>query len=236
MIIETEQYNFEESLSRIDQMLNFQIADESASVRVPILDDIPTKGGVVTNCSVLQIEMKSSPLLDVYSSLLCVYRAFLSEAVAILSSHSHCVDIIVLGTRMTAVFSTPFKYNIESLIDKAAMVNTLAQVVTKKAKGLGLPGITVRIAIDYGKAMLMRLGKFNVGEVMPSSLVWMGAPVEGASKLIDNTNHDWNIWISGVIYQNLKEEYKKFFHHEMEYEGYGADIINTYMKNWLNKQ
>lgn len=235
MIRETIRYNFEESLSRIDQMLNFQLADENASSQIPPLIELPIKGGVITYCSVIQIEIKPS-LSDDYGKLLAVYRAFLSEAVAILSSHSHIVDIKVLGSRLTAVFSTPFKNNIESMIDKAAMVNTLAQVVSKKAMGVGLPSILIRIGIDYGKAMLMRFGNYNISENMPVSLSWIGAPVEGASKLIDTPNHRWNLWISSVVYQNLTEDYKKFFHHEVEFGDYGADIINTYMKNWLNKQ
>lgn len=235
MIRETIQYNFEESLTRIDQMLNFQVADENVSPQVPTLSELPTKGGVIIYCSVMQIEITPS-LLDDYGKLVIVYRAFLSEAVAILSSHDHIVDIMVLGNRLTAVFSTPFKNNIESMIDKAAMVNTLAQVVSKKAKGLGLPGITIRIGIDYGKAMLMRFGNYNTSEIMPASLSWIGAPVEGVSKLIATPNYNLNLWISNIVYQNLTEDYKKFFNHEVEYGGYGADIINTYMKNWLNKQ
>ena len=171
-----------------------------------------------------------------YGALITVFRAFYAEAVAILSSHSHIIDIQVIGSRMIAVFSTPFKNNIASAIDKVAMVNTLAQVVSKKAKGLGLPSINIRMGMDYGRAMLMRFGYYNASEVMPSALAWMGGPVDGSSKLIPVPNHEWNLWVSSVIYQNLNDEYKNFFHYESECGGYGADIINTYMKNWLNKQ
>lgn len=235
MIIETAQYSFEESLARIDQMLNFQLADENASPQVPVLAELPSKGGSITNCTVMQIQVNASSS-DNYGALITVFRTFYAEAVAILSSHSYIVDIQVIGSRLIAVFSTPFKNNITSAIDKAAMVNTLAQVVSKKAKGLGLPSITIRTGMDYGKVMLMRFGNYNVGEVMPSALAWMGGPIDGSSKLISTPNHEWNLWVSSVVYQNLNDDYKKFFHSESEYGGYGADIINTYMKNWLNKQ
>lgn len=235
MIIDSNiQYNFEESLSRIDQMLNIQNLEEVASAQVPILSELPVKGGVVTNCSVLQMKMIMPS--SAYGSFLRVYRAFLSEAIAILSSHNHCVDIAVLGTRLTAVFSTPYKKNIESLIDKAAMANSLAQVVSQKARGMGLPDVDIRIGIDYGEALLTRFGVYNASEIKPSSLIWYGRPIEKTSKLIETPNDNYNIWVSGVVYQNLNDEYKKFFHHESEFDCYGADIINIYMKNWLNKQ
>lgn len=235
MIIETAQYSFEESLARIDQMLNFQLTDEKASPQVPVLSELPSKGGCITYCTVLQIQVNASSS-DNYGALITVFRAFYAEAVAILSSHSHVIDIQVIGSRLIAVYSTPFKNNIASAIDKAAMVNTLAQVVSKKARGLGLPGITIRTGMDYGWAMLMRFGRYSAGEVMPSALAWMGGPVDVSSKLISTPNPEWNLWVSSVVYQNLNDDYKKFFHHDAEFGCYGADIINTYMKNWLNKQ
>jgi class 3 adenylate cyclase len=235
MIIETVQYSFEESLARIDQMLNFRLADENASPQVPVLSELPSKGGSITNCTVLQIQVNVSSS-DNYGELITVIRAFYAEAVAILSSHSHIIDIQVIGSRLIAVFSTPFRKNIASAIDKAAMVNTLAQVVSKKAKGLGLPDITIRMGMDYGRVMLMRFGRYNAAEIMPSALSWMGDPVDGSSKLISTQKHGWSLRVSRVVYQNLNDDYKKFFHYEEEFRSYGADIINTYMKNWLNKQ
>ena len=216
-------------------MLNLQIGEEETSAQVPILTELPTKGGVITNCSVMQIEIASTSAESCEANLR-VLRTFLSEAVAILASHKFCVDIIVLGTRLTGVFSTPFKINIEALIDKAAMINSLAQIISRKAKGMGLPEITVRIGIDYGEAMLMRFGRYTATETMPSALAWMGRPVKKASELIDMPNGDWNIWISWAVYHNLSDAYTKFFHHVEEFGAYGADIINTIMKNWLNKQ
>lgn len=235
MIVEISNYNFEESLSRIDQMLDFTVEGNNSSTSVPSLNEIPTKGGVVTNCSVIQVEVKASTTKD-YGKLLTVYRAFFSEAIAIISSHPSCIDVQSLGTRLTAIVSTPFKKNIEALIDRAAMINTLAQVITRKASGMGLPEIAVRIGIDFGEAMLMRFGKYDPTELSPKAQAWIGNPVSMSSKLIETPNNNWNIWISGVVYNNLNDEYRKFFHHEIESSGYGADIINTYMKNWLNNQ
>lgn len=235
MIVDTSQYNFEESLSRIDQMLNLQTVEIEPLVSIPVLNEIPTKGGVIANCSIMQVEIITPPSRE-YGALLRVYRAFLSEAVAIVASHTHCVDVMIIGSRLTAAFSTPFKNNIQSLIDKTAMVNTLAQVISKKATGMGLPSITVRIGVDFGEAMLMRFGKYDANEQHPSGLAWMGNPVKKTAELIEKPNHDMNIWISGVIYQNLSDDYKKFFHHDEEFGDYGADIINTNMKSWINKQ
>lgn len=234
MLIEAADYNFEESLSRIDQMLSFQIKNDEAYAAVPTFADLPAKGGIITYCSVMHIVINLSS--GSYSQQLRLYRAFLSEAVAILSSDRNCVDILVQDKHLTAVFTTPFKNNIESMIDKSAMINTLAQVVSRKSNGLGLPELSVVIGIDYGEAMLMRFGKLNITEVNPEGLVWIGRPMERARKLTITPEHKWNIWISTIIYHNLSEEYTKFFHYEDEWGCYGAGIINTYMKNWLNRQ
>lgn len=235
MIVDISQYNFEESLTRIDQMLNLQTMETEPLESIPELNKIPMKGGVMANCSIMQVELITPSSRD-HGALLRVYRTFLSEAVSIVSSHIHCVDVMTLGSRLIAVFSTPFKKNIESLIDKTAMVNTLAQVISKKTQGMGLPSITVRIGVDFGEAMLMRLGKYDVNEQYPSGLAWMGSPVNKASELIGKPGHGMNIWISNVIYLNLSDDYKKFFHQDAESGDYGADIINTQMKSWINKQ
>lgn len=236
MIIEPSRYNFEESLSRLDQMLNVQgTVEDKPLTSVPLLNDIPRKGGVVAYCSVLQLEMKvssdNSP-----GQLLNLYRAFLSEAVAIVSSHSHCLDVMALETRLIAVFNTPLKKDIEALIDKVAMINSLAQVLSKKALGLGLPEISVRMGIDYGKMMLMRLGKYNAEELFPNALTWIGDPVTKTAELLSATDQSMIIGISDIVYGNLSEDYRKLFYRKKDCSDYGANIINSYMKNWLNNQ
>ena len=169
MILEPSRFSFEESLSRLDQMLNVQGAVEDIPLAsVPPLSDIPRKGGVVAYCSVMQLEMKVSSD-NSSTQLINLFRAFISEAVAIVSSHPHCIDVLALGTRLTAVFNTPLKKDIEALIDRVAMINSLAQVVSKKAMGVGLPEIRVGMGIDYGKVMLMRLGNFKIEEMVPKA-------------------------------------------------------------------
>lgn len=236
MILETSRYSFEESLSRLDQMLNAQgKAEDPTLSSVPLLSSIPRKGGVVTYCSVLQLEMKVSSE-NSFEKIIYLYRAFLSEAVAIVSSHSRCLDVVALGTRLTAVFNTPLKKDIEALIDRAAMINSLAQVVSKKAAGVGLPEINIKIAIDYGKVMLMRYGKYHVEEMEPQALVWIGDPVERTARLLSASDLTVMVLISDIVYGNLNENYQKFFHRNLKYSCYGADVINSYMKNWLNNQ
>ena len=155
MIIDSNpQYNFEESLSRIDQMLNLQIGEEETSAQVPILTELPTKGGVITNCSVMQIEIASTSAESCEANLR-VLRTFLSEAVAILASHKFCVDIIVLGTRLTGVFSTPFKINIEALIDKVVPVG--AEVVQRAPCDHAADGLAVLAERDAAVHAAARL-------------------------------------------------------------------------------
>lgn len=236
MILEPSRFSFEESLSRLDQMLNVQGAVEDIPLAsVPPLSDIPRKGGVVAYCSVMQLEMKVSSD-NSSTQLINLFRAFLSEAVAIVSSHPHCIDVLALGTRLTAVFNTPLKKDIEALIDRVAMINSLAQVVSKKAMGVGLPEIRVGMGIDYGKVMLMRLGNFKIEEMVPKALVWIGSPVDRSASLLSMSDQSMIIMISDIVYGNLSDDYKKFFHQKKDSACYGADIINSYMRNWLNNQ
>jgi len=230
MIIETENYIFEDSLVRIDKMLGVSMIEQKPSMELPFIKDIPVDRGVCSYCTVMTVrmEMENCPTVEKMKET----KAFQSELSAILSSHDQCVDIIALGNYVTAVFSTPLKVNIEGVIDKAAMVNSLAQVVSRKAKDIGGGAISVYIGIHYGTTAIMRLGRLNVNEVEPKGVVWMGDIIKKTRELADMDAPDYrNLKITEVVYNNLKESYQKLFHKELFESYYGGDIINTKMKN-----
>lgn len=233
MFVDTITYNFEDSLSRIDKMMGVVMTEQKPSVEIPYLDDLPEDRGVCCYSTVMAIrlDIEKSPTAERMKET----RAFLSEAYAILASHDHCMDIITLGNYMTAVFSTPLKVNIERVIDKAAMINTLAQVVSIKAKKLGGGELSVYIGIHYAVTVLMRQGRMNVNEAEPKRVVWMGDIIDKAKKLAEMDAPDYrNLKITDIVYNNLNDTYKKLFHKELLEPYYGGDIINTKMKNWVN--
>lgn len=233
MYIENEKYVFEDSLVRIDNMMGVAISEQKPSTEIPSLKELPVDRGQCSYCTVMTIRMtiEKCPMVERLKEV----KAFQSEMSAILSSHDHCVDIIVLGNYVTAVFNTPLKINIEGVIDKAAMINTLAQVMSKKAKDIGGGSVAVFIGIDYGIAAMMRQGRMNVNETEPRGVIWMGDVIDKAKELSDKEALDFrNVKISEAIHQNLGKSYQNFFHKELLEPYYGADIINTKMKNWVN--
>lgn len=233
MIIDNEKYIFEDSLLRIDKMLGAAISEQKPSMEIPFIKDLPVDRGLCSYCTVMTIRMKieKCPTVERMKET----KAFQSELSAILSSHEQCVDIITLGNYVTAVFSTPLKVNIEGVIDKAAMVNTLAQVVSKKGKDIGGGAISVYIGIHYSVIAMMRQGRMNINETEPQGVVWMGNIIDKAKELADMEAPDYrNLKITEVVYNNLNDTYKKLFHKELLENYYGGDIINTKMKDWVN--
>lgn len=233
MNIEAEKYIFEDSLARIDKMLGVAMSEQMPSMELPFINDIPVDRGLCSYCTVMTVRMEIEKCPTVVR--LKEMKVFQSELSAILSSHNQCVDIIALGDYVTAVFSTPLKVNIEGVIDKAAMVNSLAQVVSKKGKDIGGGAISVYIGIHYSVIAMMRQGRMNINETEPKGIVWMGDIIKKTKELADMDAPDYrNLKITEVVYNNLKDTYQKLFHKELLEDYYGGDIINTKMKNWVN--
>lgn len=109
----TYKYNIEDSASRIDGILNANDNDyEDNGDNIPFREKLTYKNGYYVNITALFIDIVgSSKLTDGQRrpTLAKMYRAFLSECVAITNSWNMCKEININGDCVWGVFETPKK-------------------------------------------------------------------------------------------------------------------------------
>lgn len=61
-----------------------------------------------------------------------MYRAFLSECVAIMNSEADCKEININGDCVWGVFETPYKRQVDNVVSVAAILNSMIQILNYK--------------------------------------------------------------------------------------------------------
>ena len=129
-------YNFSDSLSRIDEILN------ASNTNYEEKNSIPTTGltynnGYYVKCTAIFVDIcDSSDLTDVPKRpvLAKIYRCFISEMVAMFNGFSQCREISINGDCVWAVFDIPYKQDVESAFDASCKANALIEVLNYKLK------------------------------------------------------------------------------------------------------
>ena len=120
----TYKCNIEDSASRIDGILDANDNNyEDNGNNIPSREQLTYKNGYYVNVTALFIDIVgSSKLTDGQRrpSLAKMYRAFLSECVAIMNSWNMCKEININGDCVRGVFETPRKTDIDNVCLVAA--------------------------------------------------------------------------------------------------------------------
>lgn len=231
-------YDFSASLGRIDEILNSnEIYDKSASI--PSRETLTYQNGYYVNCSAIFIDIcGSSDLTDDHERpvLAKIYRTFISESIAIMRSVGTVSEVGIQGDAVWGVYNTTTKDHINELLTVMARLESLIDVLNIKLSRKGYKTIQVGIGMDYGRALMIKAGYRGSGI---NDVVWMGDVVNQACHLASYGNssaYDRTIMISHVIYNNLKEEYRKYFILNRTHDCYHANLYNIQMNNWVQEQ
>jgi class 3 adenylate cyclase len=228
-------YDSEKSFERIDNIINESDSSFEELKEIPSRDKLTFTNGYYVNCTALFADIKDSsklPKLHTRPKLAKLYRIFISELVAIINSNEYCSEINILGDCVSGVFNTPNQSDLNSLIDTAAKINSLINVLNYKFHKNNIKEIQIGIGISYGRALMIKAG-FNGSGI--NDLVWMGDVLNEASNLCKKANElnsNNNIIISEVLYNNLTETKKKFFEDELFGDYYSANVIDSDMNEW----
>ena len=91
--------------------------------------------------------------------------------------------------------------------------------------------------MDYGRALMIKAG--HKGSSI-NDVVWMGDVVNQACHYAGNVDKPGtgrnNIFLSGVIYDNLNDENKKLCSKNNQYFFYQSNAVMSYMDTWLKEQ
>lgn len=233
-------FSFDDSLSRIDEILNADNKQYEEKNSIPARGDLTYTNGYYVNCTALFVDICDSSKLTQYQNrpvLAKIYRSFISELVAYFNSFPKSKEVNINGDCVWAVFDTPQKMDVDTTFSAACGANAHVNVLNYKLEKKEYQTYKVGIGIDYGRALMVKAG--HKGSTI-NDVIWMGDVVNHACHLAGEANTMWAInypiLLSDVIFNNLNADNQKLCRRNTFYMCYQSDAVNTMMSNWLNEQ
>ena len=205
---------------------------------IPSRDKLTYKNGFYVNCSALFIDIRGSSKLPERHTrpvLGKLYRAYVSECVAVLNSNPFCREIFITGDCVSGVFDTPKTWQIDEAFNTAAKLNSLINQLNWRLEKKGYSKISCGIGLAWGRALMLKAGFHGSGL---NDVIWMGDVVNQASNLCHQGNKDGRlpVQVSNVVHYNLNDHNKNLLRKGLYEANYQGNPIITEMENWLNAQ
>lgn len=228
-------YNFNKSISRIDEIIDASDKSFEELDSIPSIDKLTYKNGFYVNCTALFVDIRDSSTLPSKHrrpTLAKIYRSYISEVVAIMNGNSNCKEIEIDGDCISGIYNTPTKPDIDGVFSDAAIIHSLINLLNCKFNKRGIENISIGIGIDYGRALMVKAGYNGSGL---NKVVWMGDVVNSASGLCNRANKGWDsevLFVSDTIYSNLNEHNQNLLYRNQKHSCYQGNVINTNMDKW----
>lgn len=236
-------YNFEESFDRLQEILDSTSTFEQVN-SVPNSDTLSYTNGYYFKCYSIFIDIRdSSTLPSKYQkrTLAKIYRAYISEIVALFQSSANCKEINIVGDSVWAIYKAATTDDILEVFHAAYAANSIIKTLNYKLCKKGIDTIKIGIGIDKGDALMILAGYKGSGI---NDVIYMGEVVNNASKLCSKggKGSTQTIVISEKVYddlngkQNGQKKYYQSFFSKNHIEGfYHGNIIRIDMDAWLEK-
>lgn len=224
-------YNIEKTIERIDQnissdlksvdnLMNFiqskdeEISEEASDVTVicvnlnyKILDKSETK------------------------SLLKAYKTCHSEMMSLFSENPNYIDFVGFNGIYSGIFATSFCHQIDQIIETVGKINASLEFLRLYLEKKLHVKMDFQIGVDYEDAVVFKDGITVSDECTLNSRSWHGKVFQVAKDLATVEGIDGqHVYITSRIFNNLKDEYKKFFESYQSF--YYTNIVNTKIINW----
>lgn len=231
-------YDYKASFERLDSILAQSNSNFEERKSLPDRDELTFDNGFYANCTALFIDIRdSSKLPDLYNrpALAKLYRAFISEMVAVFNSHPKAREINIAGDCVWGLYNTPYKSDINTVFNLAAKANSLLMVLNCK---LNLVGYTIPIKCGlgaaYGRALMIKAGQ--KGSTI-SDVVYMGDVVNEAAKLASQASKGtaWSFLMDSDFQCNISEDNKNLTSYDIARGCYAASVINIEMNKWFEE-
>lgn len=236
-------YDLTASLGRIDEILAQPSGNFEETDSLPDRDKLTFTNGFYSYCSALFVDIRdSSELPSKYKRprLAKIYRAFISEAVAILNSDLFVREVNIVGDCVWAVYNTPRKADIDDIFSVACRVNALEDILNCKLKKAGFDTpVYLGIGLSYGRALMIKAGYKGSGI---NDVVYMGEVVNQAAHLASRGGKSSGFYsrtdrihMNGVFRQNLNEHNTGLTKWVESYpsEVYSSNAYNVAMMDWV---
>lgn len=234
----TVAYNHLDSVARIDEILAGADAVYEEVDSIPPRERLTFSNGFYVNCSALFVDLRgSSTLTEKYKrpTLAKIYRAYVSECVAIVNSNANCSEILIEGDAVAGVFDTTSKSAIDALFSTAAQVNSLIRTLNCRYAKYGIEPVAAGLGLSYGRALMIKAG--HKGSAV-NEVVWLGDVVNESATLCSYGSRTWNdrpIMVSRVFHGNLNEDNRSLLAWNSTRGCYHGNVVNTEMEEWHKK-
>lgn len=226
-------YSPTDSFERIDEILGQPQGNYVEVSELPDRDNLTFTNGFYANCTAIFVDIRdSSQLPDHYKrpKLAKLYRAYISEVVAILNGADYAREINIVGDGVWAVFNT---MNSDHILETAGKVRSLIMALNYKLQKAGYDAgpVEVGIGASCGRALMIKAGYSGSGI---NEVVYMGDVVNHAAKLAAQGSKDGRppILIANDLAYALKDEYWEMVRSSFDPDCFYADVVNKLMNEW----
>lgn len=235
MEAEYRAYDYLAGAGRIAAILGQTDASYEERDSLPSRDSLTYTNGFYANCSAVFVDIrKSSELPDKHTRpvLARLYRAFISEMVAVLASDPSCEEVSIVGDCVWAVYNTVYRRDIDDVFTIACYANSMVKVLNSELEAHSMTTISVGIGMQEGRALVVKAGYEGSGM---NDVIYMGDVVNRAAKLASNGNKTWadgTMMIGGQFYTNLSEENRQFLRWSDSRGCWQGGVIMTHIEDW----
>ncbi|ABR91552.1 Uncharacterized conserved protein [Janthinobacterium sp. Marseille] len=239
-------YSIDDSDDRMREILSATDQSFGESESIPNAERLTYDNGFYVHCAALFVDIRgSSKLVEKHTNPVLgkIYRAYLSECVAVMNQDENCGEIFIQGDCVGGVFHAPFKENIDSAFATAARLNSVISQLNWRLSQRGYSDLRCGIGLSYGRALMIKAGYKGSGI---NDVVWMGNVVNEAAKLCHQGNRGERLplQISQIAYQNLNDHNKSLLQPVRDglnlvwdpiihYEG---NIVDSSIESWSKEK
>ncbi|KIC60170.1 hypothetical protein RM52_01880 [Microbacterium hominis] len=201
-------YNHVSSSDRIQSILDQPAGAFEETDSLPDRDRLTFTNGFYSTCSAIFIDVRDSSGLTAKHkrpTLAKIYRAFISEMVAVLNSIPNVREVSIVGDCVWAVYNTPIRSDITEVFAVACRANTLLKLLNHHYAKKDIGGLKIGIGVDDGRALMIKAGFSGSGI---NDVVYMGDVVNSAAHLAHEAGRGRRppIYVGGDVYANLDSE------------------------------
>lgn len=229
-------YDFEASLERIDDILNQSDLNYEEVDALPDRDRLTFRNGFYANCSALFVDIRASSNLPARMkrpTLARLYRAYISELVAVMNDDFYCREINIVGDAVWCVVNTPNTSDIDDVFSTACRAHSLIMVLNCKLKRKRIDPISVGIGMDWGRALMIKAGYSGSGI---NDVVYMGDVVNSAAKLASKGSMNFlapgPLMVGSNFQFNLNDHNKALLSWNSTHGCYMGSAVNIAMNDW----
>lgn len=236
-------YMFDDSDNRLQEILDAPAGVYEEVDSIPDRARLTYTNGFYVSCTAVFIDIRgSSSLTKAHTTPVLgkIYRAYISECVALLNAFRHCKEIFIAGDCVSGIFDTPLRADIDEALFAAGSLNSLIAHLNWRLEKKGYTPINCGIGISYGRALMLKSG-YNGSGI--NDVVWMGDVVNDASNLCHqgNKNGKLPVQVASVVHQNLNDHNRSLLkpvqqNFLLPATHYHGDIYNIAMREWLEKK